>query len=452
MLAVSVLVVFAGAGSASPQPVVPGNDVSPQVSPNGSWLLFVRYYGGSRYSAPDASLWIARANGAGERELVPRRRFIEGLWTPDNLVEVVLPQDDGRLVTTLRRPEDGTVVRQLPVTPRAWSQDGNWVAFVEGRNLYVSAPDGSDARLLASAPELGWVGTGAFSPDSTRLTYVVGLSSARGRSEVVRIDGTERHLFREAPVVSPGTWSPDGTAVVFTVQNDTGRYRPPRAWVVDADGTNAHAIASGFATSPDWSPLGDWIVYLRQTRTKRADLYDLMIVRPDGTQRRRVVRNEGVGATWLPDGRHLLSVGSGACLRFGILEIDAFARTLRRLTNRCRIDGTPRADVIQGTPLRDLIDGRGGADRIVGGGGNDRISGGAGDDAIISKDRYRDTVSCGPGRDRVTADYRDRIARDCERRTRPPRVPGVPKPPPLAEERMRTRGLAELPFEVRTAP
>jgi hypothetical protein len=152
-----------------------------------------------------------------------------------------------------------------------------------------------------------------------------------------------------------------------------------------------------------------------RTATKTADLHDLMIVRPNGTDWRRVVRTGGGGATWLADGRRLIAVGSGARRPSGILQIDAFARTVKRLTNRCRIDGTPGADDLRATPLRDLIDGRGGDDRIVGGGGNDRITGGTGDDTIVSKDRYRDTVRCGPGRDRVVADYRDRVGRDCER-------------------------------------
>jgi Ca2+-binding RTX toxin-like protein len=140
-----------------------------------------------------------------------------------------------------------------------------------------------------------------------------------------------------------------------------------------------------------------------------------MLARPDGSDRHVVVRTNGAGATWLADGRHVLSVGSGGCRRYGILEIDAFARTVKRLTNRCRIDGTPRADDLRGTPLRDLIDGRGGADKIVGGGGDDRISGGPGADTIVSKDRYRDAVRCGPGTDHVVADYRDWVASDCER-------------------------------------
>jgi hypothetical protein len=417
LIALVVLVVI-GAAHAAQGPVQPGFDGSAQVSPNGDWLLFKRFYGGSRYTAPDATLRIARRDGTAERELVGRRLWtsLAALWTPDNLVQVVLSQPDGTFATTLRRPEDGTIVRQLPVAPAAWSPDGNWIAYVDSRTLYVARPDGSQARPLVTAPELGWIGAGEFSPDSMRLTYVVGgQPHAHDRSELVRIDGTERHVLREAPVVSPGMWSPDGNSVVFMAQNDSGRYRPPRVFVAGADGSNPHAIAPGFSSDPDWSPRGDWITYVRQTPTRSRDLYDIMIVRPSGTDRRRVVRTNGAGGKWLADGRHLLTVGSGACRRSGVLEIDVFARRVKRLTNRCRIDGTPRADTIRGTPLRDLIDGRAGGDKIVGGGGDDRISGGSGNDAIVSKDRFYDTVRCGPGVDRVVADYRDRVDRDCER-------------------------------------
>lgn len=413
---VPVVVICTGLCQAAQAPVQPGFDTSPKVSPNGSWLLFQRLYGGSRYVSTDTSLRIARADGTGDRELVGRRIWgsLNALWTPDNLVEVVLSEQDGTLHTTLRRPEDGSVVRELSVAPGAWSPNANWIAYVQNRGLYVAHPDGSQARLLVAAPELGTIGSGEFSPDSTQLTYAVHPSAGPARSEVVRIDGTDRHVLREAPVVASGKWSPDGSAVALVAQNDTGHYRPPRTWVMNPDGTSPHTIAPGFSSDPDWSPNGDWIAYERETSTKTRDLHELMIVRPNGNDRRKVVVTGGGGGSWLADSRHLIAVGSGACRRSGILEIDAFARTVKRLTNRCRIDGTPRADDLRGTPLRDLIDGRGGADKIVGGGGGDRISGGPGDDTIVSKDRYRDSVRCGPGRDRVLADYRDRVDRDCE--------------------------------------
>ena len=46
------------------------------------------------------------------------------------------------------------------------------------------------------------------------------------------------------------------------------------------------------------------------------------------------------------------------------------------------------------------------------------ISGGAGNDTITARDGKRDRISCGSGRDKVTADKRDRVAKNCERVSR----------------------------------
>ena len=47
-------------------------------------------------------------------------------------------------------------------------------------------------------------------------------------------------------------------------------------------------------------------------------------------------------------------------------------------------------------------------------GGTDAVAGGEGNDEIHTSDDHRDTVSCGPGTDRVTADVTDDVAADCE--------------------------------------
>jgi Ca2+-binding RTX toxin-like protein len=87
---------------------------------------------------------------------------------------------------------------------------------------------------------------------------------------------------------------------------------------------------------------------------------------------------------------------------------------------RCT-DGDRGGGTIRGTSSADRICGRRGADRIYPGQGNDVVKAGAGNDLIFAVDgkRHRDRISCGPGRDRVSADRHDRIARDCERVSRP---------------------------------
>lgn len=52
--------------------------------------------------------------------------------------------------------------------------------------------------------------------------------------------------------------------------------------------------------------------------------------------------------------------------------------------------------------------------RLRGGPGPDVLRGGPGNDTVLVRDGGRDTVRCGAGRDRVLADRRDVVARDCE--------------------------------------
>jgi hypothetical protein len=104
------------------------------------------------------------------------------------------------------------------------------------------------------------------------------------------------------------------------------------------------------------------------------------------------------------------------------------AKTVRPL-NR---SGSARADTIRGTRLADVLRGLGGNDRLYGEAGNDRLYGGSGNDRLVggngrdlleggtgndtisARDRTRDTIRCGRGRDSVTADRNDAVARDCE--------------------------------------
>ena len=81
----------------------------------------------------------------------------------------------------------------------------------------------------------------------------------------------------------------------------------------------------------------------------------------------------------------------------------------------CTRLGTDAADVLVGTSRNDVLCGAGGRDRLAGGHGADVLRAGAGDDVLLARDGLVDAIACGPGRDTVTADRRDRVNRDCER-------------------------------------
>jgi hypothetical protein len=82
---------------------------------------------------------------------------------------------------------------------------------------------------------------------------------------------------------------------------------------------------------------------------------------------------------------------------------------------RTTISSGSGRDRIKGGPLRDLIGSGAGPDRIAPGKGGDRIKSLGGSDRLRLKDGERDYARCGPGKDRVRADRKDRLS-GCDKR------------------------------------
>ena len=83
-----------------------------------------------------------------------------------------------------------------------------------------------------------------------------------------------------------------------------------------------------------------------------------------------------------------------------------------------RLSGASGNDSLSGGAGNDTLSGSSGNDKLSGGSGKNRYSGGSGNDTIKARNRRgRETVDCGPGRDRATVDRGDRVKR-CERVSR----------------------------------
>jgi Gametolysin peptidase M11 len=72
--------------------------------------------------------------------------------------------------------------------------------------------------------------------------------------------------------------------------------------------------------------------------------------------------------------------------------------------------GEPPKTAVPARPRKPLVAGR----RLQGSPGPDVLRGGPGNDTLMARDRSRDAVRCGAGRDLVLADKRDVVTRDCE--------------------------------------
>ena len=74
------------------------------------------------------------------------------------------------------------------------------------------------------------------------------------------------------------------------------------------------------------------------------------------------------------------------------------------------LQGGPRVDRLEGAEGNDVLNGWNANDLLVGGPGRDLLRGGSGADRLNSKDRERDEVYGGKGRDRARSDGLDLVA------------------------------------------
>jgi hypothetical protein len=320
-----------------------------------------------------------------------------------------------------------------------WSPDGGELLIHHGARalysrLFLVKRDGTHARTLVDGQSGGApAGSGSWSPDGRRILF-----SMDGALQVIETDGANRRTLVDHAF--GGIWSPDGRQFAYIAANRFGS--PEGLGVAQADGTGAHVLASGQILAAAWSPDGQQLVYIERRPTQ----LDLRVVHTDGSGGRLLAEGVGWGGliggrwspAWSPDGTAILFArGQWPSGRVALINPDGTAeRTVAtggfgafnpvwRLSaplpsdrRPCRIRGSSRDDVIRGTDRGDLItgsagsdtiSGAGGDDVIIGGRGRDRLYGGPGDDFFRTRDRARDFLFGGLGRDGAYFEGLDRL-------------------------------------------
>ena len=179
----------------------------------------------------------------------------------------------------------------------AVSPDGTRVAFTSSRDgdaeLYVMPAAGGDPTRLTTFHRDDW---GAqWSPDGAWLAF---LSDREGEARVfvVRPDGTDLRPARTGEVGGEEqgpVWSPDSTRIAYVVSSRDGA---SEIWVAEVATGAAHRVSAAGARdeAPTWSPQGRHLAYV-STRDRRIDLW---VARADGSAESRLT--DTPEEEWIP--------------------------------------------------------------------------------------------------------------------------------------------------------
>jgi dipeptidyl aminopeptidase/acylaminoacyl peptidase len=200
----------------------------PQIAPDGRAVVFTKVRVNAKRDGYETALWIVPAQGGEARQLTAGPRDTNPQWSPDGkrLAFLRAAEKDGKAQPPQIYLLDmaGGEARALTALPKAaagmeWSPDGKTIAFTSTAIPDEKPEEKSDVRVITKAVYRANSG-GYLEPGRPNQIWTVAI--AEGAKP-------ERLTKGEFAANSP-RWSPDGTAIYYTMQPDNEPYySDPRA-------------------------------------------------------------------------------------------------------------------------------------------------------------------------------------------------------------------------------
>jgi len=130
-------------------------------------------------------------------------------------------------------------------------------------DLFVSNPDGTDARNLTKTDQMVSESDGDWAPGMQHVVcHALFYPTYREAIRVVSLDGTAAYSITDTNRVRTANlprWSPDGTRIATVVQDSL--YQPPQLSVISSDGGSERRYGETTLLAPSWSPGGGKLAY-----------------------------------------------------------------------------------------------------------------------------------------------------------------------------------------------
>ncbi len=302
-----VLLPAAAMASGTPPDILsPVRDTYPQLSPDGSQVVFQSNRSGGN------QIWVMHRDGSGLRQLtdVPGEGAETPVWSPDGaFIAFAAYSAEGNNDVYLMRA-DGTETRALTNEPGYddhphWSADGERIVFNSDRDtpdpaapwekrwhdIWSVRIDGSGLEKLTDCRTTCTFGS--LSPDGNYLLYrrvddTAGLNwelEAIERNSEIYIanrDGSAPLRLAGHPAFDGWpAWSPDGNWIVFA-SNRAGPAASGQLWLVHPDGSELHQITFGDwgHTQPAWSADSRLVTSYRSQETEGAEYGSIAFIDP----------------------------------------------------------------------------------------------------------------------------------------------------------------------------
>ncbi len=293
------------------------NVSNPQISPDGSTILYARRSIDKIHDKNTSSLWLMDADGSRNRQLM---KGSAGLWSPDGSRIAFMDIDDNGHAQIFIRFMDAeglvTQVTQFEHPPRSmsWSSDGKKIAFV----ARIPLKDKWSITLPARPKGAKWtadptvIDTLHYRQDRVGYTnsgydhlFVVPASGGTPRQLT---DGDWNVGQRALGVIAGAprlSWSPDGTKIAF---DGTGKPAQSPHWfeshinVIDIKTKEIVQLTKGHGTfsDPVFSPNGRSIAFSGYPAHDRAyPVPDLYMMSADGSGQKALTKNLSDGPSSL---------------------------------------------------------------------------------------------------------------------------------------------------------